>query len=379
MVAACPFPAPRGTPTRILRLAEGVASYGHSVHVATYHLGEPFETNQFSIHRIGNDARYRRLEAGPSYRKLWVDFKLSRLIKQLLAEQHFDVIHAHHYEGLLAALIGSAGRGMPIVYDAHTLAGVELADYPLGLPTATKRWIGRQLDRRLPKSADWCVTASRTLADELVNNGAVPASRVTTVANGVESQHFSDVQRKAPMRDRKQLIFTGNLAPYQGVDILVDAFAALCERRDDTELLILTDDPVDALRQSVTNRGIGDRVEFASGTFQELPGWLAAADIAVNPRIRCDGVPQKLLNYMAAGCPIVSFTGSSKHLTDGESALLVDKSDPHAFMTAIDRLLDAPELAATLGRNAREIAVRDLSWELGAADLIDVFLKLANR
>ena len=47
---------------------------------------------------------------------------------------------------ILAALIGSAGRGMPIVYDAHTLAGVELADYPLGLPTATKRWIG-SLDR----------------------------------------------------------------------------------------------------------------------------------------------------------------------------------------------------------------------------------------
>ena len=66
-------------------------------------------------------------------------------------------------------------------------------------------------------------------------------------------------------------------------------------------------------------------------------------------------------------------------MQDGESALLVGEPDADAFINAIDRLLDNPELAATLGRNAREIAVRDLSWELGSADLIDVFTKIVNK
>ena len=40
MVAACPFPAPRGTPIRALRLAEALAARGHRVHVVTYHYGQ---------------------------------------------------------------------------------------------------------------------------------------------------------------------------------------------------------------------------------------------------------------------------------------------------------------------------------------------------
>ena len=379
MVAACPFPAPRGTPTRILRLAEGVANYGHSVHVVAYHLGDSMPVDQFTLHRIENVSRYQRLEAGPSYFKLWVDWKLSRKIRKLQAELEFDVIHAHHYEGLLAALLGNTRHDTPIIYDAHTLAGVELVDYRLGLPAAPKRWIGHQIDRHMPGRACFCVTASQNLQEELVAIGAVPVDRIITIANGVESNHFSKVRLETVTRDRKQLIFTGNLAPYQGIDILVDMFSTLCQRRDDVDLLFLTDDPVDELRESFAQRGLAKRVVFEESQFQELPRRLAAADVALNPRIRCDGVPQKLLNYMAAGCPIVSFSGSAQHLTNGESALLVDEPDSESFMTAVNRLLDEPKLAATLGRNAREIAVRDLSWELGSADLIDSYLKILNK
>src|SRR5829696_5121911 len=39
LVAACPFPAPRGTPIRFQRLAEAVAGRGDRVHVVTYHFG----------------------------------------------------------------------------------------------------------------------------------------------------------------------------------------------------------------------------------------------------------------------------------------------------------------------------------------------------
>ena len=40
VVAACPFPAPRGTPIRILRLSEALAARGHRVHVVAYDAGQ---------------------------------------------------------------------------------------------------------------------------------------------------------------------------------------------------------------------------------------------------------------------------------------------------------------------------------------------------
>src|SRR5690606_8883905 len=72
MLAACPFPAPRGTPVRILRIAESLAARGHEVHLATYHLGTSGGSLPFAVHRVPRVPTYRRMEPGPDYQKLAV-------------------------------------------------------------------------------------------------------------------------------------------------------------------------------------------------------------------------------------------------------------------------------------------------------------------
>src|ERR1700676_2772363 len=70
LIAACPFPAPRGTPVRIERMAEALAARGHWVDVVTYHLGADCAGRPFTVHRIANVARYQRTAPGPNWRKL---------------------------------------------------------------------------------------------------------------------------------------------------------------------------------------------------------------------------------------------------------------------------------------------------------------------
>jgi glycosyltransferase involved in cell wall biosynthesis len=93
----------------------------------------------------------------------------------------------------------------------------------------------------------------------------------------------------------------------------------------------------------------------------------------VNPRVECDGIPQKLLNYMAAGKPIVSFAGSAKHLVDGELGLVVPDRDTVSFARAIDRLLEDPDLAGRLGAAAGHFVRSTLSWEAAASRLEAVY------
>ena len=242
MVAACPFPWPRGTPVRIRRMAESLAARGHEVHVVTYHLGELTAELPFAVHRIPNVPTYTDCQPGPTVRKLLqLDPLLIRSLRRLLRSQSFDVIHAHHYEGLLAALLSGVGQ-LPIIYDAHTLLASELPYYRMGLSRAIKSGIGRALDRRLPARARHVIAVTENIRATLVNDGRVSQDRITVIPNGVESEHFSNPGPvSAASHAHKRFLFAGNLAAYQGIDLLLHAFALIRQRLHDARLLLLTD------------------------------------------------------------------------------------------------------------------------------------------
>jgi glycosyltransferase involved in cell wall biosynthesis len=104
-----------------------------------------------------------------------------------------------------------------------------------------------------------------------------------------------------------------------------------------------------------------------SGAFSDLPPLLASADIAANPRVVCPGIPQKLLNYMAAALPTVSFEGSSAILVHEQTGLVVPNGDIDGFAAAITRLADASELRLRLGSAAQELVKAKFRWERVAA------------
>lgn len=361
MVAACPFPYPRGTPIRIHRMAEALSRRGHEVEVVSYHLGETQEPLPFKVHRIPDLSFYRRSEPGPTWSKLLVlDPMLNRTLRRVLSDGTFDVVHAHHYEGLLAAWAVPARRRPPVIYDAHTLLGTELPFYPLGLGTGILRGLGRFLDRRLPGMARHVVAVTDEIRDRLIQSGAVESDQITVVQNGVENRHF-DVP-PAPTHT-KTVVFAGNLASYQGVEHLLRAFRILLDRRDDVRLRIVTETDLGSHGELVGSLGIGSHLDLVQVGFADLPAHLRAADVAVNPRVECDGIPQKLMNYMAAGCPIVSFAGSAGYIEHGLTGWVVANGDVEAMADGIGHLLDQPQLGRKLGGAARDLVVKEYSWD----------------
>jgi len=370
VVAACPFPWPRGTPIRIQCIADAVARRGHSVHVVTYHLGEALPDPPYHVHRIRGVPAYHRTAPGPTVRKLLLlDPMLARLLRRLHQEYRFDVVHAHHYEGLLVA--SHALPETPMVYDAHTLLAGELPTYRLGIPRWLTRAVAPHLDRYLPKRAHRIIAVSETIRNALVSLGATAPEHVHVIPNGVEWERFPVESGIGP--DGRTVIFTGNLAAYQGVDLLLKAFATLRARRADVRLMIVTDSsfaPFEALAQRL---GVRSAIDLRQVPFPEQSALLAAAAVAVNPRVQCDGIPQKLLNYMAAGMPIATFEGSAGPVRHEVTGLRVPNGDTAAMAGAMERLLTDRELARKLGDAAREQARRDFGWAQVAARVEQVY------
>jgi glycosyltransferase involved in cell wall biosynthesis len=354
---------------RILRLAEAVADRGHDVQVATYHLGGGQVAPNVRVHRIGDRPSYRKLGPGPTLGKLVrLDPALAALLRRLLRSQRFDIIHAHHFEGLLVGAAARVGLRVPLVFDAHTLLMSELPYYSFGLPRAAKATLGRWGDWALPRLANHTVCVTETIREKLVGQGGLRPERVSVVGNGTEVDHF-DPARIGPVDPRpgRTLIFTGNLAEYQGIDLMLKAFRLVAAQVPDVRLVIASDTSFDAYETLARDLGIRDRIDLEpSPAFESLPRLLASADIALNPRENADGVPVKLLNYMAAARPAVSFAGSAPGVTHGLNGWLAESGNVDAFAAGVVALLQNPVRARAMGQAARDYVVENASWPKAA-------------
>ena len=377
MVAACPMPARRGTPLRIERLAQALAARGHEVELITYHVAEGRQSLGVPVHRIFRRPVYWRMPVGPSLRKLaFYDPALSWKLSRVLSERRFDVIHAHHVEGLLVALPPRLRHGIPLVYDAHTMLAAELPSYATGLTRSTFAALGGWLDGALPRRADHVVAVTSDIRDRLVSAHGLEPDRITVVTNGVESGYFR--VGPPPRQDGVvRLIYTGTLAPYQNVELLLEAFARARQARQDLRLCFAVSSSFEPYEPLARRLGVMAAVEVLPDGFAELPLRLATAAIAVLPRISCPGIPQKLLNYMAAGKAIVASAGSAKVLDHERTGLIVANGDVSGFAAAVLRLAGDPALGEALGSRARETVEREFSWEGAAERLEPVYARLA--
>jgi glycosyltransferase involved in cell wall biosynthesis len=380
VVAACPVPYPRGTPVRVTRFAEALADLGHEVHLVTYGVGTGTIDASVHVHRGPRLAWLDPGPAGPSVGKLAIlDPILTVQLRKLLRSADFDIVHAHHYEGLLAAL-AVVGPTTPVVYDAHTVLETELPSYARWVPAGLKRRIGRWIDSTAPARARFVVAASNRLRNHLVSNGVVPSHQIEVVGNGIELQALSKGRQgpRAPASGGGVLAYAGNLAPYQGIDKLLEAFRFVLTARPASSLRILTDCSFQPYEVLAGRLGIRDRIELRSVAPERLPFELAQVHVAVNPRPRCDGVPQKNLNYMAASCPLVGFAESLHPAEHETTGIAVHPVSGEALGAGISWLLDRPDEGARLGRAARLAIEREHTWQHQAARLEAIYTRVLD-
>jgi glycosyltransferase involved in cell wall biosynthesis len=302
---------------------------------------------------------------------------LAAAVDRVVRRHRIDVVHAHHYEGLLAAWPAKRLRGVPVVYDAHTTLAGELPYYRHGLPRSWTVALGRALDSRLPGLADHTVATSQHIAADLLDDG-MPEARVTIIGNGIEDAFVTARHEPRPVQDGiERIVYAGNLAAYQGIETLLTAFALVVAARPATRLLLVTESSFEPFARQARTLGIADRIDIETPPPPYALGTrLASATVLVNPRAECPGYPLKLLNYMAAGRGIVSFRDSARDLTHGQDAWLVDEPSAAALAHGLIAMLAQPRRAATMGAAARRRVVENLTWSRIVANLETVYRRL---
>jgi len=175
------------------------------------------------------------------------------------------------------------------------------------------------------------------------------------------------------------LLIFGEIKPYKGVDLAIEALARLPERhRAHTRLVVAgkAHMSLDGLRALARKLGVESRIEWIDRYLglDELPALLASASIFLLPYREADasGV---LAQVLQLGRPIIaSNTGNFPELVGtagcGE---VVAPGDTGALAESICRLLDDPDLSARMGAAASRLSQSMPNWDDAAKQLSTIY------
>ena len=283
-----------------------------------------------------------------------------------LRERRPDVVHSHLYPAHLHATLAAREVGVPaIVHTAHTLV-VRTGDALLArLGGATT------------------IATARSVAERLVRGG-VPAGQVRVVYNGVGREHLdapSDagdaVRASLGLGDRAVILVVARLSREKGIDVLLDAMAAVIAARADATLVVAGRGPErERLETLAAARGVAQAVRFL-GARDDVAALYRACDVVALPS-REEACSLALLEAMAAAAPIVatSVGGTPELVRDGLDASLVPPDDDGALADAIVTLLADRPRARSLGASARRRARSRFTLDATVRDTIALYGEL---
>lgn len=384
MIAASPFPLPQGSQVLVTGLSETLQRRGHNVTIVTYPMGASYPLPpHVPLRRAAAVPFYRRLDPGPSFWKPLQDLLLAREVLAQIRTSPPDLLHTHNMEGLLIGLWIRRKTGLPLVYHMHNLMEPELPAY---FRFRALRWAGQVLggwvDGNLPRRAQACIVLTKQAVAPLQRLG-VPPARIHMIPPGMhlpeESPPPTEARQRRGPGTSPLVLYSGNLDRYQDLGFLLRAFQRVLQIQPQARLVLATHRGIAKGRvQALQHKlGTGGQLQVLSN-WQEMQDLIVACDVAVSPRQVCWGFPIKILNYMAAGRPIVAAAGSAQGLRHMETGWVVPNGDEAAFAQAILTLLQDRATAEQLGRAARQEIRQHYSWTACAAAVERIYATLLS-
>lgn len=318
------------------------------------------------IEMIGVAARHR--DEPPTPFRPPIPVAHSRLPRKALYETWHGV-RRPRVEGIagpvdVAVALGGATppTAGPSVITVHDLGFMHFPDF------YTRHGV-RFLERGLElarRHATLVQVGSQATFDDCVEHGFEP-DQLRIVPWGVDIPDVADDDVAAARHqvgvDGPYVVVVGTLEPRKNLARLFTAWAAV-DRGDVTLVVVgpdgwgdaMGDRPADVVFTGFVDRSIRDAL-------------YAGAELSVYPSL-FEGFGLPVLESMAAGCPVVTSSGTSTEelVVDG-GGVAVDPLDTDALARVIDRLLDDDAERARLAVSGRAVADR-YSWSRTAREMV---------
>jgi glycosyltransferase involved in cell wall biosynthesis len=214
------------------------------------------------------------------------------------------------------------------------------------------------------------LTNAIPIRDALIAEGGCAPAKLRVIHNGVDIAKFNSGQADRgslfpAVGDGKLIVLVGNMhSDVKGHPWLIASAPAVVREFPSTRFVLVGDGEQRAkFERQVRASGLVENFLFL-GRRGDIPEILACCDIAVLPS-RAEGLPNAVLEYMAAGLPsvVTRVGGNAELVDDGKTGLLLPPEDSGALSNALLKLLRDPGMAKRVAQAGHEFTVRTFGFE----------------
>jgi glycosyltransferase involved in cell wall biosynthesis len=364
MIAPQPFFEPRGAPLCVYQHIRTLVTLGYEVDLVTYPFGKNVELPGLKIYRAPGIPFIKGAKPGFSLAKFPLDFLILLTVLWRLCLYRYRYLHTHEEAALIGILLAPL-FGCKHLYYMH-------CDLSQLVPFSMRHFVlmvQAQMVRRAHTVIAFypeVTSTARRIAPEQHIHTLLPLPIDDGLPHARE-EDIAHLRHLWKLGTGPVLLYTGTLERYQGIELLLQSISLVCASFPQAHYVIVGGNAaqVKQLKQVAQKLAITDTVRFVGQRpREEMPHYLALADIVLSPRCEGTHVPLKVYTYLHSGKAILA-TNILSHtqILTPELALLVPPT-PEGLAQGALTLLQDPAKAFALGKHSQDFAREHYNWSV---------------
>ena len=371
----------KGSVVHVKEIVTGLRNLGHQVGLVASSLNKSEEADHFyNLHHVPDFLlRLFRLKRQPyCVSSIFLFLHLLKILSQ------YDVIYARDFHTVIIALFPRLIFKKKLVFEMNGIANEEQKLKKRSILNRILVYLIQKGEKMAAGYSDRIVSVTSQIASYLMAHFNCQPSKIEIIGNGVNTKKFYPIQDEVLLLNlRKRLgipykdiviLFVGNLAPWQGMEYIIQIAPLLIKEVENIRFLIIGDGILkDEFKKKVNALGISAHFIFTGMVdYEQIPLYINIADVCVLPkrRLKSGYSPLKLYEYMACGKPVVSSRVEGLEFIEDEGVgRLVDPEDMESFEEAISDLLKNFQKREDMGRKGLQIANKRFNWDSKVAKI----------
>ena len=307
----------------------------------------------------------------------------ARALRKVVADNGFDVVHAHLFFPAMYTALGGGGKAIRFV----TFHNLDYDYFPPKTPwLKARRWLH---GRAMRTGVHQTIAVSRAVAAhfeqqlsidqvEMIPN-AFPVERLREIA---EENREGAAERYNLPTGPFTIVTHGRAVRAKGHLDLLAAYSLLAREGRTFQAWIIGDGPqAGAIQAAIRDLHLEEHVTYRGNIpNRDLMGVLSRADLFVSSS-HYEGFSLALAEAMAVGLPAVVTRagGMVDVVADGEAGVVVPVSDPTSLAREIGRMMDNPSLRQSTAEKGQRRITTEYSADAVATQLITLYQSTATQ